>query len=128
MPSIGRKYGNKRFNKDGYTWDSIKEYQRYRELLLLERGNLISNIEVHPKFVLQEGFRDWRAGETLQGKPGKVQAITYSADFSYWDRKKQKTVVEDVKSTITAKNKEFRIKRALFLYKYQDCDFRIVIR
>lgn len=128
MRMIGKKYGNKRFEKDGYTWDSIKEYQRYKELKLLERGNLITDLEVHPKFMLQESFRDSRAGKNLDGKSKKVLAITYTADFSYFEVRKKLKVVEDVKSTITAKNKEFRIKRALFLYKYQDCDFRIVMR
>lgn len=123
-----RKYGNKRFERDGYTWDSVKEYQRYTELKLYERAGEISDLKVHPKYMLQEGFQDWRAGQTQTRGAAKVQAITYTADFSYYDNRREMVVVEDVKSTITAKNKEFRLRRALFLNRYKDCDFRIVIR
>lgn len=69
-----------------YIFDSAKEAQRYRELKLLERAKKISNLELQPRFLLQESFR----------KNGKTyRKIEYVADFKYIE--KGKTIVEDVK-------------------------------
>ena len=89
-----RKYGNKKITADGHTFDSKKEHKRYCELKLLERGNKISGLELQPKFILQDKFRD---------KEGKAhRAITYSADFKYI--KDGKEVIEDVKASAKFKD------------------------
>lgn len=68
------KYGNRKVVIDGIKFDSQKEGNRYCELKLLQRAGEISNLQLQPKFVLQEGFK----------KKGKTyQAITYYADFMY---------------------------------------------
>ena len=92
-----------------------KEAQRYGELILLEKANMIKNIVIQPKFILQEKFR----------KNGKmIRAITYSADFSYIDLETNKLVVEDVKSAYTKKNPVYRIKKKMFEYKFKDLEIR----
>ena len=74
----------------------------------------ISDLVVQPKFILQEGYRD-RDGLW-------VRPITYSADFMY--HKDNQTIVEDVKSPATAKDKAYRIKKKLFVFKNQDLVFK----
>lgn len=46
------KYHSKKITVDGETFDSKKEYRRYRELLLLERAGLITNLQRQVKFLL----------------------------------------------------------------------------
>lgn len=68
------KYRNKKIQVDMYVFDSIAESKRYRELKLLERAGEISELELQPKFLLQEGFK----------KNGKTyRKVEYIADFMY---------------------------------------------
>jgi len=110
---MGGKYGNVKTKLDGYVFDSKAEADRYQQLRLLQKAGQISELEVHPKFVLQWGFRDgmgkWR------------RAISYEADFQYWEG--ERFVVEDVKGKRTA---VFNLKLKLFLYRYRNCDFRLI--
>lgn len=100
------KYNNKRITVDGQKFDSKKEANRYKELLLLEKAGVIKNLSRQVKFVLIPYQRD---------ENGKVieRECSYKADFKY--EKDGKTVVEDVKGFRT---KEYIIKRKLLLYKY----------
>lgn len=113
------KYGSKRVEIDGITFDSQAEARRYGELKLLENAGLIMNLKVHPKFTLQEGF-------ARDGK--RVRAITYTADFQYCDLETPHSVtaVEDVKGGKATQTQAFRIKAKLFMAKYPHIDFRIV--
>ena len=72
------KYRNKKVQVDMYVFDSIRESQRYKELKLLERAGEISNLELQPKFLLQDSFK--KNGITYR----KIQFI---ADFSYCQRR-----------------------------------------
>lgn len=106
------KYNNKKTQVDMYVFDSAKEAKRYRELVLLERAGEIQNLELQPRFLLQEGFK----------KNNKAwRKLEYVADFKYIEN--GKTVVEDVKGFET---KEFKIKRKLFEYKYPDLELKII--
>ena len=106
------KYRNKKIQIDRYVFDSIKEGQRYRELTLLEKAGKISNLELQPKFLLQESFR----------KNGKTyRKIEYVADFQYIEN--GKTIVEDVKGIQTD---VFKLKHKLFEKKYPDLELRII--
>lgn len=106
------KYNNKKTQVDMYLFDSAKEAKRYRELVLLERAGEIQNLELQPRFLLQEGFR----------KNNKTwRKLEYVADFKYIEN--GKTVVEDVKGFET---KEFKIKRKIFEYKYPDLELKII--
>ena len=97
---------------DLYIFDSAKEAQRYRELKLLEKAKQISNLELQPRFLLQDSFR----------KNGKTyRKIEYVADFKYIEN--DKTIVEDVKGLQTD---VFKIKHKLFEKKYPELELRII--
>ena len=108
------KYGNKLVTVNGLTFQSQAEARRYGELKLLERAEKITDLRVHPSFLLQEGFLH-------QGH--SVQPITYIADFSYTDAETGELVVEDVKGVETP---EWRLKRKLFLKKYPRMELRVI--
>lgn len=68
------KFRNKKVQIDRYVFDSIAEGRRYRELALLERAGEITNLELQPRFLLQESFK----------KNGKTyRKVEYIADFMY---------------------------------------------
>ena len=101
------KYNSKKTIVDGITFDSRKEAGRYSELKLLEKAGEIKNLQLQPRFTLQESFK-------YQGKAERK--IEYIADFQY-EEKDGQIIVEDVKSEIT-KTPLYRVKRKLFLKKY----------
>lgn len=105
MPRRRNKYGNRRVEYDGYTFDSIAEKNRYIELRLMADANLITHLAVHPKYVIHDGFTN------AAGK--RRSQITYSPDFEY--RLDEQWVYEDVKGVETA---VFRLKRKLFERRY----------
>lgn len=107
------KYNNKKTVVDNIKFDSKAEANRYIELKLLEKSGKISDLELQPKFELQEKY--------INNKGEKIRAIIYKADFCYLEG--NKIIVEDVKGVET---KEFKIKRKLFENKYRDIDFRII--
>jgi hypothetical protein len=117
---VGRVNAQKVFI-DGYKFDSAVEFQRYRELKLLAAAGEITDLVVHPSFVLQEGF-------TYHGK--KVQPIKFTADFEYvvFENGWRKKIVEDVKSNWTKTFTDYSIRRRMFIYQHQDIDFREVVR
>ena len=99
------KYGNRKTELDGMTFDSRKEANRYAELKLLQKSGWISDLECQHPFVLQPGFEH-------EGK--RIQPIKYIADFTY--QCDGKTVVEDVKSAATRKDKVYQLKRKMMMY------------
>lgn len=105
------KYRNVKTKFDGFTFDSKKEAARYQQLKIMQAQNMISDLKLQPKFKFE-----------INGKPLKcdekgAKQITYTADFEYI--KDGKLIIEDVKSSITAKDKTFRIKKALFETIYE---------
>jgi len=112
------KYNAKKTIFKGIKFDSQKEAQRYGELLLMEKGKLITNIKLQPKYELQEKYR----------KNGKgIRAICYIADFEYLDLKTNKLVIEDVKSDYTRKNPLYKVKKKMFEYKYKELEIKEII-
>lgn len=97
------KYQNTKTTIDGITFDSVKEANRYAELVLLVKAGVISALERQKVFELVPA--------QLNGAKLVERAVTYKADFVYI--KNGKTVVEDVKGIRT---KEYIIKRKLMLY------------
>ena len=110
------KYHNRKITRDGETFDSIKEYNRYCELKLLERAGEITELRRQVKFKLLPTMREPVCEMSSQGvfKKGKVieRGVDYVADFVY-KNKIGFDVVEDVKGVRT---KEYVIKRKLMLY------------
>ena len=93
------KYKNQKIKREGMTFDSQREYYRWRDLKILERAGEIKDLKRQVKYELipkQEGER----------------AVSYIADFVYKD-KEGLTIVEDTKGVRTP---EYIIKRKLMLY------------
>lgn len=112
------KYGSVKVKADGYTFDSRREYKRYRELLLLQAAGEISNLEVHPHF-------PW----ILNGKPiglkdriGRLRPMSYTADFRYQDVRTGDAVIEDTKGFDAIHH---RIKRAVTQALY-DVEIKLI--
>ena len=93
----GSKYRNRRFVKDGVRWDSEKEYARWQMLYQRFREGLIAGLRRQREFKF-----------VING----IHVCSYVADFIY--RQDGALVVEDVKSEITRKLRDYRIKRKLF--------------
>jgi hypothetical protein len=89
----GNKFGAVSVVVDGLRFDSKREAARWGELRILERAGLISGLERQVRFPMVI------AGQLV---------CTYVADFRYMDRGSQ--VVEDLKSPITRKQADYRIK------------------
>lgn len=93
---------------DGIVFDSKKEAVRYAELKLLERAGKIRDLMMQIKFPV-----------TINGK----HYCTYTADFVYFDCKLDRTVIEDTKSTGTAQDAAYRLrKKAAELHHYINVD------
>lgn len=111
------KYRNTKIEIDGITFDSKKEGLRYKELKLLERAGLITDLKLQTSFELQPSFK--KNGKT-------IRAITYKADFDYLT-KDGRHILEDIKSPATAKDKTYIIKKKMLMYKYPNIEFREII-
>lgn len=106
------KYRNKKIEIDGIKFDSKKEHKRYEELKLLKEQGIILNLQLQPKFLLQESFK----------KNGKTyRKIEYIADFMYEENGVK--IVEDVKGWQTD---IFKLKLKLFEKKYPDLTLKII--
>ena len=101
------KYNNKKVTVNGQVFDSKKEANRYKELLLLEKAGAIKDLRMQVKFTLIPAQRDEATGKVVE------RECSYKADFVYSEG--DKTVVEDVKGFRT---KEYVIKRKLMLWRY----------
>lgn len=97
------KYGARKTNAFGITFDSQREANRYAELLILQRAGQIQNLELQKEFVLIPA-------QKINGKTAE-RAVLYRADFTYTEN--GNTVVEDVKGFRT---KDYILKRKLMLW------------
>jgi len=77
------KYNNEKVEYEGIVFDSRKEYQRYRELLLLQKAGLIGFLQLQVPFVLIE-------------KSNSERECKYIADFVYIDAKTKPRIVPPV--------------------------------
>jgi hypothetical protein len=107
------KSAKKKRTLNGHTFDSDVEYKFYESLLVQQDQGLIKNIIIQPKFLLQEEFTKYNK---------KIRKIEYIADFHvfYTDNT---DVIFDVKGMVMP---DFKLKRKLFDYKYQDKTLRCV--
>lgn len=99
------------------TFDSEKEYKRWKMLQMLERAGGIESLEKQKRFTLQDPFE-------YNGE--KIRAITYVADFWYFNKKDEVWVVEDVKGSKATQTKDFNIKKKMFMFRYPDIRFVII--
>lgn len=100
------KYNAKKISLNGQNFDSKREFERWCELSLLQRGKVITDLRRQVKYELIPAQKD-DAGRVIE------RAVSYIADFVYTDRKTGQTVVEDAKGM---KTKEYIIKRKLMLF------------
>lgn len=100
------KYHNTKVIYNGIKFDSKKEMQRYKELVLLKNAGIISSLELQKKFELQPSYK--KNSKT-------IRSISYIADFYYYDNVKRQYVVEDTKGVKTG---AYKLKKKLFEYKY----------
>lgn len=89
------KYNAKKVGVDGYTFDSLAEARRYRELVLFVKKGSICDLKIHPRFAIVH------AG---------IKICTVILDFSFWDKTRGVTVYQDVKGMDTPIS---RLKRKL---------------
>lgn len=102
----GLKYKNIKVEYKGIKFDSKKELKRYTELELEQRAGLITGLELQPEFPF-----------IIDGKPVKhnekgARPLKYVADFRYF--RDGVEIIEDTKSSATASDSLFRLKKALF--------------
>lgn len=98
------------------TFDSRKEFNRWRELQILEAAGRIENLRRQVPFELIPEQRELDVlGPRGGRKPGKLieRSCKYIADFVY--RQDGKTIVEDCKGMRTP---EYKIKRKLMLWRH----------
>ena len=81
---------------DGIVFDSAKEARRYAELRLLERAGEITNLETQVPC-------------NVNINHGHFCRFTF--DFKYVDFRAGRTVYEEVKSSGTAKDAAYRLRR-----------------
>jgi len=87
---------------DGITFDSKGEMKRYLDLKLAQKAGEIKDLQLQYEFPVQ-----------IDGK----HYCTYTADFSYIEARTGKAIYEDTKSTGTAKDPAYRLrKKAAELY------------
>lgn len=90
----------------GREFDSIAEAKRFVELWTQQKNGEISDLVCQPKFDLLP------VAKIPHEKA--LRAHSYKADFQYV--KDGKTIVEDVKSDYTRKDREYIINRKLMWY------------
>ncbi len=101
-------------------FDSVKEYNRWCELQMLERGKAITNLERQKPLLIQAAFTD------KEGK--RHRAAYYHADFTYILDGEQ--IVEDVKGFDKKHGRylttaAFNLKWKLLQAKYPQYVFRL---
>lgn len=98
------KYHNKKTVWRGEKFDSLRERDRYAELLLLQRAGAISGLSRQVEFELTPNIR-------VEGK--LYRKSVYVADFTYWEN--GKFIVEDCKGYRTD---VYKLKKKLMLAKW----------
>jgi hypothetical protein len=106
------KYHARATTLDGLRFDSKAEAFRYTQLTLLARAGQITDLCVHPRYIIWD---HWTV--TAKGKK-HLEKIEYEGDFSYTEN--GQPVVEDVKGVLTD---VYRIKKKMFLARYPEIKF-----
>lgn len=110
------KYKNHKINFDGETFDSMKEYWRYIELLHMQQEGKITELQRQVKYILIPAQREPDTVGARGGvKKGKLleREVAYYADFVYRLTDSGTLIVEDTKGVKTT---EYILKRKMMLY------------
>ena len=100
------KYGNKKTQYKGISFDSKKECEYFIYLESLEAQGEISELQRQVRFELQPSFK-------FKGKT--IRSICYVADFTFKDKNGNLHIV-DVKGGILTP--EYKMKKKMLLYKH----------
>ena len=115
------KYGNRKIERDGMIFDSIKESNRHRDLSLLEKAGKIENLQRQVKYVLIPAQKEpdsvGKRGGIKKGKTIEKECA-YIADFTYSIRDDGGNLIEVVEDTKGFRTKDYIIKRKLMLYLF----------
>jgi len=97
------KYGAKKTEVNGITFDSKAEARRYAQLIVMQQAGRITGLVLQVPFELAPAIK-------FPGEKRKKPALKYIADFVYSDMADGQIVVEDVKGVVTSL---FRAKQHL---------------
>lgn len=100
------KYHNNRVLVDNIRFDSKKEANRFIILKKRKDAGEITNLSLQKTYVLLDGYQ-------INGK--KVRPVIYRADFVYFDKIKNKLVIEDTKGYRTDL---YKLKKKMFESRY----------
>lgn len=117
------KYKNQSMCVNGISFQSRKEAKRYIVLLDMQSKGFISDLRTQVKFELIPAQREFTNEIYTKGKnkgclkQGKLleRECCYVADFVYFDKRLDETIVEDTKGV---KTKDYIIKRKLMLREH----------
>lgn len=101
------------------TFDSMIECDRYEYLLDLQKKFGIRNLQHHLVIKLQDEF--------INANGDKIPQITYNADFTYFDLRTNRQVVEDVKGASLFNDTRFEVLKALFDKKFKEKNIYLAI-
>lgn len=105
------KFNSRKKELDGHTFDSTGEAEAYRYLKRDEACGIISKLELQPRFILQDAFKD--------SSGLRHRAIEYVADFRFLDINGDSEIV-DYKGFRTP---VYKIKLKMLRAKYPDLKF-----
>lgn len=105
----------------GIKFDSTIEARRYRELMLIYKSNprRVQNLVTHPKFLLIPKF-------THEATGVNYRQTCYTPDFMYTNELGE-TVVEEVKSTHSKKERDYQIRKKLLLFQNMGIQFKEIV-
>ena len=83
------KYRNRKVHYEGMKFDSIREFERYKELLLMVKAGVIDALSCQYRIKLACG------GTPVKSKSGRQ--LAYIVDFKYYDLENEVWRYEDVK-------------------------------
>lgn len=117
---VRSKYGSKKEEVDGITFDSKKEANAYRKLKLMEEQGLIRDLKLQVPFELIPPVYGTKTKITHLKTKDKVEevsfvrqrAVRYVADFVFYDVEEDCMRVIDVKGFRT---KEYDLKKKMML-------------
>ena len=95
---------------DGIVFASKKEMKRYAELKLLQRAGEVQDLTLQPEFRVSINDQHY---------------CTYTADFAY--TQKGERIVEELKSTGTAKDAAYRLRKKAAELFY-DIKIKVIIK
>lgn len=112
MRASRTKYGNKKVEWQGISFDSKKEMQRYLVLKEAQDNGIISDLEMQPKWELipkitETYVKHLKTKDKVCERTAQLP-ITYTADFAY--TKDGERIIEDVKISPKMLPKEFVLK------------------